>query len=164
MNDSCDTYFVLINQLVDKEITLTDAPDVKAHLQSCPKCSALYDDLSGLTTKLNSLKAYNTTPINQNLSEKVIIKLQTEKTYRFKPTFKHIAAALITAALALSVMMTFYYPEKNTITNESDSVTVAIDTQTIDELFTDSEMYLSEAGIPTDEWGLVDFDQSCNTE
>lgn len=94
---NCDKYLDLISARLDGELTAQEEADLTAHLQTCPACRAIAEDITGLHSALSSMGEADTPP---ELSQTVMANIKAERR-QLRRAFRQLTG--IAACLALFV-------------------------------------------------------------
>ena len=100
---ACEKYLDLISARLDGELSAGEQAELDAHLQTCPACRAIANDLKGLHSTLADL---GEVPAPAELSRRVMSKIKTEKQQnrrRVVRTLTALAACLVLCAGVLRI-------------------------------------------------------------
>lgn len=92
---NCDKYLDLISARLDGELTAQEEAELTAHLQTCPACRAIAEDLMGLHS---ALKDVGEVDAPKELSQNVMAQIKNEKQRtrrRFVRQLTGLAACLV---------------------------------------------------------------------
>lgn len=114
---ACEHYYELISAQLDRELTREEEQELNAHLEQCPSCRALAEQLAGLHEDFSALEEV---PAPEGFVQGVMERIREEKKVipLFKrPQFK--AAAGLAACLAICVGL--YGAGQLPFTNEAEN-------------------------------------------
>lgn len=164
MNKECTAFFTLINEKIDGTLTPEQEGELKNHLDTCEDCQKLHESLKNTVSSLHSLKNLSLPPADIDFSRSIMQKIKADsgKTSVVKLNFfKYAVATILFVGLALAILPFFNVETKLVNTQQAgyEPVKVANYPVDIDSLFAEDDYILSDAGLPTDEWGLIDIDR-----
>ena len=114
---SCRDYQELISRLIDGDLSESEQADVRAHVESCPECAALYEAFSSLSGHLSCDLAEPP----ESLRENVMADVRREKLR----AVKHPSRAVWTAAACLAVVLLAAFAAPRYLRMGSSAVTSA---------------------------------------
>lgn len=95
---SCERYLDLIGARLDGELTAQEEAVLTAHLQSCPACRAIAEDMKGVHS---ALAAVGEVDAPAELSQRVMSKIKAEKRHNRRRFVRRVSA--LAACLLLCV-------------------------------------------------------------
>ena len=103
----CEKVISMLNEYIDDELNESEAKFVLPHINSCPDCKKVYDEL----IKINELINEAQIEAPEELSALVMDKIRSEKKRSVKKIFKIgslVSAAAILAVLVASPLLSFF--------------------------------------------------------
>lgn len=113
---ACEHYYELISAQLDRELTREEEQELNAHLEQCPSCRALAEQLAGLHEDFSALEDV---PAPEGFTQGVMERIREEK--KVIPLFKRSqfkAVAGLAACLAICVGL--YGAGQLPFTNEAE--------------------------------------------
>jgi len=102
---NCELYLDLISARLDGELTAQEEAELTAHLQECPVCRAIADEMKGMHSALAGLGEVDVPP---ELSRSVMASIKAERTRsrrRFVRQLTGLAACLVLCVTAWYVAL-----------------------------------------------------------
>jgi predicted anti-sigma-YlaC factor YlaD len=164
MNDNCDKFLEQANELLDGNLDFEEQKKLQEHLKICSNCHQELNELETTLRLVHSLKDFPVLEARETFAEDIITQLEKETTKRH-PAFLHksglIAATAILALLIAFTMFSLNLQKSPKIaTQNTDSGITEEYTENFNQIFREQDnSILAEAGLPTDEWGLLDLDK-----
>lgn len=98
---NCDKYLDLISARLDGELTAQEEADLTAHLQSCPACRAIAEDMKGLHSALTDLCEADAPP---ELSQTVMAKIKVERRQSRRRVLRQLSGLAACLLLCVGVL------------------------------------------------------------
>jgi len=97
---NCEQMTALLSAYMDGELTAAEQVHVRAHLEQCPECRALYEQLMTLHTSFSDLEEISAP---ENFAQGVMARIRAEENPKVIPLFKRpqVRAVMGLAACAL---------------------------------------------------------------
>lgn len=128
---NCELYLDLISARLDGELTAQEEADLTAHLQTCPACRAIAQDMKGLHS---ALAAVGEVDVPAELSQTVLSKIKADKRSDRRRTVRQLsalAACLVLCVTAWYVGLPRLNSDPQALSNARDTATAEADGQAV---------------------------------
>jgi hypothetical protein len=164
MNKNCDNFITQLNDLLDNNIENIEKEELLVHLKTCKSCNQELQELQNTLKAVQSLQKISIPEARDSFASEIILQLESEKTSNktiLLNNYKYIAAGVISLILAGVIIININGSRPDSISLSTDNVEIT-DTYISDYdyiIYNQDTSILAEAGLPTDEWGLLDLDK-----
>ncbi len=149
---NCERYLDLISARLDGPLSPEDEADLSAHLNTCPECRAIADDLSGIHSALSGAAAVPPAELADG-----VMKVVRGQHSRHRRTWQQLSA--LAACLVLCIgLLTLFHPENSEVPLDLPNMarhvvppaqTEGLPTATPEELSFTNEQRLRLSGMST---------------
>lgn len=161
MGQSCESFYTLLNEYIDGTINSVDGERLDQHIKDCRGCSQELESLKSTINTIKTLKNIEIPQAKETFASEIILKIQEEEKKQnifFFPKFKVAAASLIIVSLAVffsfHIISNYHKPQLSN--NNKVIEEYADDFNNI--LYDSDSSIIAEAGMPTDNLGLIGID------
>lgn len=161
MNEKCEHFFYLLNDYIDGNLNIEEQEKVNKHLSNCKNCMEEFKELHLTINTIKSLNNIEIPAANEAFASNIITKLNQERFLSQRLKFnipKYAAASILIIAITAFIAINTVNKYNNTVVvNNSNNITSEY-TDDFDALMSQKDTsIIAEAGLPTDQWGLLDL-------
>lgn len=98
---NCEQMTVLLSAWLDGELSVEEQQQMQAHLEQCPECRALFEQLQTLHTSFSDLEEI---PAPEHFAQRVMTRIEAESKLKVVPLFKRPQVRSFAALAACAVL------------------------------------------------------------